>query len=187
MKKTSKLIAMLSIGAVLLLGSLAYFTDHTKQDIDAKMGTLGLDQLTLVANPANPALLAPGDEANFTATTKNNGNLPADIRVTYVLHADHADASQLGIALDVDGTELLAAVGKAESRTTLAPGATLKEDLKVKLASTIPNKFQDVDLNLEVIVEAKQSANTDNSTWTTLSTQTISLSNGTTQKVVIGQ
>ena len=69
-------------GALILAGSMAYFTDHETAKATATAGTV---DLTLTEAWADVSNFNPGDQADFSYTISNDGNKSIDVRETIVL------------------------------------------------------------------------------------------------------
>lgn len=69
-------------GALILGGSLAYFTDHETASAKATAGTV---DLTLTEAWADVSNFNPGDQADFSYQISNSGNKSIDVRETIVL------------------------------------------------------------------------------------------------------
>lgn len=69
-------------GALILAGSMAYFTDRAEVESAATAGTV---DLTLTESWQDIANFNPGDQADFSYTISNDGNKSIDVRETIVL------------------------------------------------------------------------------------------------------
>lgn len=74
-------------GALILAGSMAYFTDREQADATATAGTV---DLTLTEAWEDIANFNPGDTADFSYKISNDGNKSVDIRETIVLKSSVA-------------------------------------------------------------------------------------------------
>ena len=74
-------------GALILAGSMAYFTDHETAKATTTAGTV---DLTLTEAWADVSNFNPGDQADFSYTISNDGNKSIDVRETIVLKSSVA-------------------------------------------------------------------------------------------------
>ena len=81
--KTVKTVGASALaGALILAGSMAYFTDRETASVKATAGTVDLALTEAWADVSN---FNPGDKADFGYTISNDGNKSVDIRETIVL------------------------------------------------------------------------------------------------------
>ncbi len=71
-------------GALILAGSMAYFTDRADLAASATAGTVDLAVTESWSDVSN---FAPGDIADFSYTISNDGNMAVDVRETIALHS----------------------------------------------------------------------------------------------------
>lgn len=110
-------------GALIIAGSMAYFTDREQAEVTAKAGTV---DLTLTEAWADVSNFNPGDTADFSYRIANDGNKSVDVRETIVLKSsvamDAADQAEFELyhASDVEQAANGAYVAKdgAEPITT---------------------------------------------------------------------
>ena len=74
-------------GALIIGGSMAYFTDHELATATATAGTV---DLTLTESWADIANFNPGDQADFSYKIANDGNKSVDVRETIVIRSSQA-------------------------------------------------------------------------------------------------
>ena len=86
--KTGKAVGATALaGALILAGSMAYFTDRETANVKATAGTVDLALTEAWADVSN---FNPGDMADFSYTIANNGNKSVDVRETVVVKSSVA-------------------------------------------------------------------------------------------------
>ena len=200
-------------GALIIAGSMAYFTDREQAEVTAKAGTV---DLTLTEAWADVSNFNPGDTADFSYRIANDGNKSVDVRETIVLKSsvamDAADQAEFELyhASDVEQAANGAYVAKdgAEPITTDAKRVVSNDSKTIKYVmdeyvlngtgtaaeiedgvnavenetdyvlvfrDDASNAFQGAELSVELMAEAKQHRNTNSNTWTTVSTESVTI------------
>lgn len=200
-------------GALIMAGSMAYFTDRAEV---GSTGTAGTVDLTLTESWQDIANFNPGDQADFSYTISNDGNKSIDVRETIVVKSSvpmnaanqaefelyrAGDVEQLsnGTYAPKDGVEPITAganrVVSADSTTikyvideyTLnGTGAAAEEESGINATEqnsdyvlvfngNAGNEFQDAEVSVNLLAEAKQHRNTDADTWVTVATEDLTV------------
>ena len=200
-------------GALILAGSMAYFTDREQADVTATAGTV---DLTLTESWADVSNFNPGDTADFSYRISNDGNKSVDVRETIVLkssvamdaadqaefelyHAGDVEQAANGAFVAKDGAEPITTganrVVSTDSKTIKyvvdeyvlnGTGAAAEEEVGVTdveketdyvliFRDDASNAFQGAELTVDLMAEAKQHRNTNDDTWDTVSTESITI------------
>ena len=212
--KTGKAVGATALaGALILAGSMAYFTDRESATATATAGTVDLALTEAWADVSN---FNPGDKADFNYEISNDGNKSVDVRETIVLKSSVAmDAAtqaefELYRANDVEQAANGAYVPKygAEPITTGADRIVADDNMSIKYVideyvlngtganaeeedgveetskasdyvlvfrDSSGNAFQGAQLTVDLLAEAKQHRNTDDSTWATVATDSVTM------------
>lgn len=194
MKNRNK-IGTVILGAALLLGStFAYFTDFKTVDHTAKTATVEISDLNLelIGN-----LELPGDEGGFSYMVENLGSVDIKTRGTYVITVDGVVLEEAsspfevsGGVGDLSGTDTIvyedgSIKGEFED-SALGSGLAYSRSINIKFNKLAGNEYQDKTITVNLVVEAMQDRNTDNSTWAVARTETITI-NGSGVQVVPGK
>ena len=200
-------------GALILAGSMAYFTDREQAEVTAKAGTV---DLTLTEAWADVSNFNPGDTADFSYKIANDGNKSVDVRETIVLkssvamdaadqaefelyHADDVEQAANGAYVAKDGAEpittganrvvspdaktikyvideyVLNGTGTAAEVEDGVTSIENESDYVLVFRDDASNAFQGAELSVELMAEAKQHRNTNDDTWTTVSTDNVTM------------
>lgn len=220
-KRMMSLALVLAIGATLLVGTTAYFTDRVSTNATATAGTvtLELDASTLetaMKDADGKDILNPGDQRVINYGLTNTGNKSVDVREKIVLTSsvamDKAAAQaefEIYNAADVefvdgrgyqpkDGASPLAVRSISDNGLQITydipeyvlngnedfgddareieDGVTTDSNdgayiLVFKGASS--NDFQGASVTIDILAEAKQHRNTDESLWAEIATESV--------------
>lgn len=195
MKNRNK-IGTVILGAALLLGStFAYFTDFKTVDHTAKTATVEISDLNLELIVGNLEL--PGDEADFSYWVENLGSVDIKTRETYVITVDGVVLEEVSSPFEVSGgigdlaeTDTIVyedgSIKGEFGDSTLGSGLAHGRSINIKFNELAGNEYQDKTITVNLVVEAMQDRNTDNSTWAVARTETITI-NGSDVQVVPGK
>lgn len=197
-KKLTGLLAIAAAG-LMMVGSLAYFTDTATENATAKAGTLDL-----VWTEGNDALWTegianfnPGDTMDLSYTIENTGNKSMDVQQTLtvtssVAMTDSAEEYALTIE-DEAGAVVITPSFDAEHKVatyvipeiildgtganaeveTGSKGISENYTVTLKFADAAQNAFQDSDVTVQYDAKALQHKNTQGiADWGTISFET---------------
>lgn len=98
MKNKKSLIALiLATLIVTIAGTLAYFTDTVSIDNEFAVGDFNVELIEKFISPKN---WKPGDETNKVVTAKNNGTVPAKVRIKLVESWKDENGDELPLVQD---------------------------------------------------------------------------------------
>lgn len=179
-KKNKSILAIVA-AMLVLVSSIAYFTDFKVNKMDGALGTLGI---TTKLNGDSLENLAPGDTKNLTLDVQNAGSLDGLVRTTYIINSVGAFSTG-ELTLVVDGEEVLTGVNKSVTvgNDSLAAGSAVQRNIELKLSSQIGNNLQEAQFEIEILTEVAQARNNATPNWTTLGTETVSFG-GSSHNVV---
>lgn len=217
-------MAGLMAAGMMIVGSVAYFTDRASENDNITVGNLKVQLSNVALDTSN--VIAPGCIIPFTYDVANVGTLALDEREKIALTVYESDGStpvalssspsefEVYKASDVElvtgkgyapksganpvGTRVTDGFDDASSTNkiiyqidqTALDGSddelsdvndtSLSRDYVILFKGASSNKFQDVKVVVDVLVEAKQHAYTDayNSDWSELQSGSISFSTG---------
>lgn len=220
-KKVATGAALALSGALVVAGTMAYFTD--RQDASAS-ATAGSVDISVTENWQDIDNFNPGDIQGLNYEIANIGNKSVDVRETLVVKSSvpMTDGEQLefeiynrgdvtqnaaGAYVPNEGVSPIATGGNrvvsddgttvkyiideyvlngtgAAAETEAGINATSKEmDYVLVFSDEAQNKFQSAEATVELLAEAKQHRNTDSDSWSTVSTESVTIGGETVNAV----
>lgn len=170
-------VAVILMTLCVLTASLAFFTDHKKNTLEAGMGSLGIN-VEVTADAMDN--LAPGDNNDLSFKVTNNGTLDGIVRHTYIITSTAPFKDQDVTLTNVTTGDAIAKVNEAFTGASfnLKAKESVTHDMKLNLKASVGNDLQLANFTVEVLTEIAQERNNETPDWVTLSSETITFGGG---------